>query len=120
MASAGDVFDHGRHGTSLAQVQEAKTSRSPPKPLLVAAPCDAGEYPVVVFLHGYLANNYFYSQLLQHVASHGFIVVGPQVLTLEKTMLANFCIVGINFLLLLKTRTNRSSTLSPAPTPPER
>jgi chlorophyllase len=84
MASAGDVFDHGRHGTSLAQVQEAKTSRSPPKPLLVAAPCDAGEYPVVVFLHGYLANNYFYSQLLQHVASHGFIVVGPQVRTLEK------------------------------------
>ncbi|KAK1685884.1 hypothetical protein QYE76_046732 [Lolium multiflorum] len=85
MASAGDVFDHGRHGTSLAQVQEAKTTRcsrasvaGPPKPLLVAAPCDAGEYPVVVFLHGYLANNYFYSQLLQHVASHGFIVIGPQ------------------------------------------
>jgi chlorophyllase len=84
MATAEDVFDHGRHGTSLAQVQEAKTSRSPPKPLLVAAPCDAGEYPVVVFLHGYLANNYFYSQLLQLVASHGFIVVAPQVLTLEK------------------------------------
>ncbi|KAK1677480.1 hypothetical protein QYE76_038328 [Lolium multiflorum] len=88
MASAGDVFDHGRHGTSLAQVQEAKASRcsppsvaGPPKPLLVAAPCDAGEYPVVVFLHGYLANNYFYSQLLRHVASHGFIVVAPQLYT---------------------------------------
>ncbi|XP_047067788.1 chlorophyllase-2-like [Lolium rigidum] len=88
MASAGDVFDHGRHGTSLSQVQEAKTSRcspasvaGPPKPLLIAAPSDAGEYPVVVFLHGYLANNYFYSQLLQHVASHGFIVVAPQLYT---------------------------------------
>uniref|UniRef100_A0ACD5VJK2 Uncharacterized protein n=1 Tax=Avena sativa TaxID=4498 RepID=A0ACD5VJK2_AVESA len=92
MASAGDVFDHGRHGTSLAQVDEAKTRRcspasvtavGPPKPLLIAAPCDAGEYPVVVFLHGYLANNYFYSQLLQHVASHGFIVIAPQMYTLS-------------------------------------
>jgi chlorophyllase len=89
MASAGDVFDHGRHGTCLSKVEEAKTTRcsparvvgppSPPKPLLIAAPSDAGQYPVVVFLHGYLANNYFYSQLLQHVASHGFIVIGPQV-----------------------------------------
>ncbi|CAM0947210.1 unnamed protein product [Alopecurus aequalis] len=90
MASAGDVFDHGRHGTSLSQVEEAKTSRcspakitvaGPPSPLLIAAPSDAGEYPVVVFLHGYLANNYFYSQLLQHVASHGFIVIAPQLYT---------------------------------------
>ncbi|EMS51443.1 Chlorophyllase-2, chloroplastic [Triticum urartu] len=87
MASAGDVFDHGRHGTSLTKVAQATRccptspvdAQSPPKPLLVAAPCDAGEYPVLLFLHGYLCNNYFYSQLLQHVASHGFIVVGPQV-----------------------------------------
>ncbi|KAI4965880.1 hypothetical protein ZWY2020_047895 [Hordeum vulgare] len=96
MASAGDVFDHGRHGTSLARVEQAKNTRcsaasrvdadsqqSPPKPLLVAAPCDAGEYPVVVFLHGYLCNNYFYSQLIQHVASHGFIVVCPQLYTVS-------------------------------------
>lgn len=87
MASAGDVFDHGRHGTSLTKVEQATRcsaasrvdAQSPPKPLVIAAPCDAGEYPVVVFLHGYLCNNYFYSQLLQHVASHGFIVIAPQV-----------------------------------------
>uniref|UniRef100_M8BAW6 Chlorophyllase-2, chloroplastic n=1 Tax=Aegilops tauschii TaxID=37682 RepID=M8BAW6_AEGTA len=86
MASAGNVFDHGRHGTSLAKVEQATRccatspvdAQSPPKPLLVAAPCDAGEYPVVLFLHGYLCNNYFYSQLLHHVASHGFIVIAPQ------------------------------------------
>nr|BAJ89583.1 predicted protein [Hordeum vulgare subsp. vulgare]BAJ95126.1 predicted protein [Hordeum vulgare subsp. vulgare] len=96
MASAGDVFDHGRHGTSLARVEQAKNTRcsaasrvdaepqqSPPKALLIAAPCDAGEYPVVVFLHGYLCNNYFYSQLIQHVASHGFIVVCPQLYTVS-------------------------------------
>lgn len=27
---------------------------------------------------GYLLNNYFYSQLMNHLASHGFIVVAPQ------------------------------------------
>ncbi|OQU91749.1 hypothetical protein SORBI_3001G243300, partial [Sorghum bicolor] len=55
----------------------------PPKPLLVAAPREAGEYPVLLFLHGYLAVNSFYSQLFQHVASHGFIVVGPQLYTIS-------------------------------------
>uniref|UniRef100_A0A0E0EFU0 Chlorophyllase n=1 Tax=Oryza meridionalis TaxID=40149 RepID=A0A0E0EFU0_9ORYZ len=50
-------------------------------PLLVAAPCDADEYQVVVFLHGYLASNSFESQLFEHVASHGFVVVGPRFLT---------------------------------------
>lgn len=91
MASAGDVFDHGRHGTSLTKVEQATRcsaasrvdAQSPPKPLVIAAPCDAGEYPVVVFLHGYLCNNYFYSQLLQHVASHGFIVIAPQLYTVS-------------------------------------
>ncbi|XP_040384304.1 chlorophyllase-2 [Oryza brachyantha] len=88
------VFDHGSYGVALVKVDEAPRKCSaarksaaptggggagaPPKPLLVAAPREAGEYPVVLFLHGYLANNSFYSQLLEHVASHGFVVVGPQ------------------------------------------
>jgi chlorophyllase len=86
------VFDQGCHGVSLTRLDEARApSRCaarpspsgpailPPKPLLVAAPREDGEYPVLLFLHGYLAVNSFYSQLFQHVASHGFIVVGPQV-----------------------------------------
>lgn len=90
MASAGDVFDHGGHGVGLSRVDEAKKcSRAPavveppPKPLLIAAPSKAGDYPVVVFFHGYLAENSFYSQLFQHVASHGFIVIGPQLYTIS-------------------------------------
>jgi len=93
-SEAGGVFDLGRHGVSLARVDEARApSRCgpgapsspppagalPPKPLLIAAPREAGEYPVLVFLHGYLVVNSFYSQLLQHVASHGYIVIAPQV-----------------------------------------
>lgn len=96
-SSFSGVFDHGSHGVTLVKVDEAPRKCSsaaaakktdddtapaggaPPKPLLVATPCDAGVYPVVVFLHGYLAYNSFYSQLFEHVASHGFVVVGPQV-----------------------------------------
>ncbi|TVT99183.1 hypothetical protein EJB05_55452, partial [Eragrostis curvula] len=93
---AAGVFEHGRHGVSLTTVREARRGcpsspaaaagnkdKLPPKPLLVAAPRDAGEYPVLVFLHGYMALNSFYSQLLQHVASHGFVVVGPQLYTVS-------------------------------------
>ncbi|KAJ0091834.1 hypothetical protein Patl1_25336 [Pistacia atlantica] len=50
----------------------------PPKPLLIAMPTDAGDFPLLLFLHGYLLYNSFYSQLIQHVASHGFIVIAPQ------------------------------------------
>jgi chlorophyllase len=83
---AASVFEQGWHGVALSRVGEASwcspaanKEHLPPKPLLVAAPQEAGEYPVLLFLHGYLAKNSFYSQLLHHVASHGFIAVGPQV-----------------------------------------
>ncbi|TKV94045.1 hypothetical protein SEVIR_9G247800v4 [Setaria viridis] len=94
-SEAGGVFDHGRHGVSLVRVEAPSrcgggtpssppgADTPPPKPLLVAAPREAGEYPVLVFLHGYLVVNSFYSQLLQHVASHGFIVVAPQLYTIS-------------------------------------
>lgn len=84
--STASVFEQGCHGVSLSRVAEARRcspagnkDHLPPKPLLVAAPEEAGEYPVLLFLHGYMAVNTFYSQLLHHVASHGFIVIGPQV-----------------------------------------
>jgi len=53
----------------------------PPKPLVVAVPVEAGEYPVVQFHHGFTLQNHFYSQLMAHIASHGFIVVAPQMYT---------------------------------------
>lgn len=55
----------------------------PPKPLVVAVPREAGEYPVVQFHHGFTLQNHFYSQLMAHIASHGFIVVAPQMYTLS-------------------------------------
>ncbi|GJP42662.1 hypothetical protein CLOM_g2201, partial [Closterium sp. NIES-68] len=34
--------------------------------------------PVLLFQHGFAAKTHFYSQLLSRIASHGFIVVAPQ------------------------------------------
>ncbi|CAM0148615.1 unnamed protein product [Urochloa decumbens] len=45
--------------------------------LTVATPTEAGTYPVLVFLHGYAMFSWWYSSLLEHVASHGFILVAP-------------------------------------------
>ncbi len=49
-----------------------------PADFIVFYPQQTGSYPVVVYQHGMLMNNAHYSQLLTHVASHGFIVVAPQ------------------------------------------
>jgi hypothetical protein len=83
-ASAKNVFDVGKYETVLRTVEtgccttQSKLPVPPPKPLLIAMPSEAGEFPLLVFLHGYLLHNSFYSQLIQHIASHGFIVIAPQ------------------------------------------
>lgn len=71
------VFECGKY-----QVQHLKIPKGQngvPKPLLVAVPNQKGKYPVLLLLHGFMMENVFYSQLLAHVASHGYIVVAPQV-----------------------------------------
>ncbi|KAH7669510.1 Chlorophyllase protein [Dioscorea alata] len=77
MESKKDVFEMGK-----LKVQEKKIniedSSSPPKPLLIVTPSDSGTYPVVLFLHGFLLSNHHYSQLLNHISSHAFILVAPQ------------------------------------------
>ncbi|KAA8548682.1 hypothetical protein F0562_000366 [Nyssa sinensis] len=82
--STADVFYTGKYKTVLRSVEaetcNTKSSLSvlPPKPLLIATPSEAGEFPILLLLHGYLLYNSFYSQLIQHIASHGFIVIAPQ------------------------------------------
>ncbi|XP_073300790.1 chlorophyllase-2-like [Primulina huaijiensis] len=80
-----NIFNLGKYPTDFIKI-ESKTFSfssnvplvSPPKPLLVCSPTETGEFPVLVLLHGYLLYNSFYSQLIQHISSHGFIVVAPQ------------------------------------------
>ncbi len=72
----GSKHNHQVGGGAAAATNE---THLPPKPLLIAVPKAKGKYPVVQFQHGFTLQNHFYSQLLLHLASHGFIVVAPQV-----------------------------------------
>ncbi len=75
-SSCGSKHNHRVGGGAAAATNETDL---PPKPLLIAVPKAKGKYPVVQFQHGFTLQNHFYSQLLLHLASHGFIVVAPQV-----------------------------------------
>ncbi|KAJ1431539.1 Chlorophyllase [Sesbania bispinosa] len=59
-----NVFDTGNYTTQLQRVESCSCTHNvpPPKSLLIATPVEAGEF----------------SLLIQHVASHGFIVIAPQ------------------------------------------
>ncbi|KAG6619139.1 chlorophyllase-2-like [Carya illinoinensis] len=88
-----NVFDFGKYHTEQPKnvepyccLKKSTLPNPPPKPLLVAMPSEAGEYPLLVLLHGYLLRNSFYSQLIRHIASHGFIVVAPQL----------YCLTGLD------------------------
>jgi chlorophyllase len=76
----GSKHSHRVGGGAAAATNE---THLPPKPLLIAVPKAKGKYPVVQFQHGFTLQNHFYSQLLLHLASHGFIVVAPQMYTIS-------------------------------------
>lgn len=79
------VFEIGKFGAQVISVpaekkrDKASSPPLPPKPVLIVSPTVAGVYPVAVFLHGFMLQNQYYTQILKHIASHGFIVVAPQV-----------------------------------------
>ncbi|XP_052174636.1 chlorophyllase-1 [Diospyros lotus] len=77
-AAATNVFEPGRLSVNVFKVEKSNASSSPPKTLLIVTPTAAGSYPVLLFLPGFCICNYSYSLLLRHIASHGFIVVAPQ------------------------------------------
>ncbi|WOL17286.1 chlorophyllase-1 [Canna indica] len=75
------VFELGKLEvqTLLIKLEPSKKDDpSPPRPLLVASPKDPGRYPVILLLHGFFLDNTDYRQILLHIASHGFILVAPE------------------------------------------
>ncbi len=46
--------------------------------IIIYAPTTAGTYAVIVFQHGFSLRSGYYSTMLTQIASHGFIVVAPQ------------------------------------------
>ncbi|XP_057842284.2 chlorophyllase-2 [Cryptomeria japonica] len=71
-----DVFKLGPLPTQTLTISQGSA-----KPLMLVVPSVQGDYPVLLFLHGYLLVNSFYTQLLQHIASHGYITIAPQMYT---------------------------------------
>jgi len=75
-SSTGDPYSPGP--LSVCSIRLDAQAEGNPVPLLIIAPESRGPYPVVVFQHGFMARNRAYSSLLAHVATHGFVVVAPQ------------------------------------------
>ncbi|KAJ9188088.1 hypothetical protein P3X46_003481 [Hevea brasiliensis] len=70
------VFEAGSISTKAISVKESKSTS--PKPLFIISPTIGGKYPVFLFFHGTCTTNSVYRSLLEHIASHGYIVVAPQ------------------------------------------
>jgi len=74
--SSGDPYARGPLVVRTLEV--AKCFDGAPVPLRIHAPTSPGTYAVVVFQHGFQSSNSDYDDILGHVASHGFVVVAPQ------------------------------------------
>ncbi|KAK6138350.1 hypothetical protein DH2020_027934 [Rehmannia glutinosa] len=72
-----DVFKTGNYEVAKIIVKTSDASK-PPTELFIVAPVLKGTYPVLLFCHGFLLANTCYTSLLQHIASHGYIVVAPK------------------------------------------
>jgi chlorophyllase len=77
--SALPLFEVGKLNVKISTQKSGNGGSLPPKEILIASPTDGGLYPVVLFIHGFFLRNYYYTQLLTHISSHGYIVVAPQV-----------------------------------------
>lgn len=74
--SQGDPFLPGPLEVVQRDLKEGELGA--PKPVRLTAPITKGTYPVVQFQHGFLSDRRGYDEILTHLASHGFIVVAPQ------------------------------------------
>ena len=73
--AAGDPY---APGTLSVVTSDVTAGNGSPVDFIVLAPDQAGTYPLVVFQHGFVLQNSYYTTMLEHVASHGFVVVVPQ------------------------------------------
>ena len=62
----------------VTQVDVAEGQFGAPRPVRITAPTESGTWAVVQFQHGFLSDRRAYDEILTHLASHGFVVVAPQ------------------------------------------
>lgn len=70
------VYDPGPFEVRRDRLAEGMSGA--PRAMDVYQPVDAPAAPVILWQHGFLLDVALYSDLLTHVASHGFVVVAPQ------------------------------------------
>lgn len=73
-----DVYTLGPHEVARLQIAAANGLN---KDIIVHHPLNAGSYPLVVIQHGFALRNSAYDAMAKHVASHGYVVVAPQMYT---------------------------------------
>lgn len=73
---SGDSYALGALETRIIDVERCEFGA--PTVLRIYAPTAPANYAVVVFQHGFLSRNDFYDDILSRLASHGFVVVAPQ------------------------------------------
>ena len=72
----GNPFAQGELATRIIDVRQGEFKA--PRPIRLHGPTTPGTYPLVQFQHGFLSDRRAYDELLSHLASHGFVVVAPQ------------------------------------------
>lgn len=63
---------------SVTSTVVERCDRGVPVLLRIHAPQASGQYAVLLFQHGFMVESSAYEGMLRHIASHGFIVVAPQ------------------------------------------
>lgn len=74
--STADVFEPGPLEVRTIHLERCESGA--PRPLDIHVPVPPGSYAVLFFQHGFLLSTAYFSDMLTHLASHGFVVVAPQ------------------------------------------
>ncbi|HNT29005.1 MAG TPA: hypothetical protein PKH10_12615, partial [bacterium] len=75
-AATVDVYAPGPH--VVLQKDVAENADGNAQAVRIFYPAEAGTYPYINFVHGFQLKNIYYDQILTQLASHGFIIVSPQ------------------------------------------
>jgi len=74
--STGPIYEPG--SLVVDHLELARGDEGNEFPMLIYYPRTTGMYAVIVFHHGFLLSNAYYGDIFEFLASHGFIIVAPQ------------------------------------------
>ena len=75
--SCGDFYKPGRLSVQVISL-EANQQFGNPVQMDIYTPKETFKYPVIIFQHGFTGSIKEYETILNHLASHGFVIIAPQ------------------------------------------